>query len=235
MEKYLPNMTVVIIIFMVGALVSFMTMLLLFKKKSRIKIIKDLGIIIALALFILGPAWNDVYMLVRNKGYLTLKNKYATLLTAFSDKTTILAVRPLYFLPYYPEHPLAEGQRKAYIVAEIKIKNKRLANKIKIKFDIDDGAGRRIDSEMWDVIAKQKSLIFSMFYPDVKFITWTPDIPNGIEAIAKDRQKPFKLWLIVTWEDIDKKGHKLESYSELRYDEQLKLYYFDERENKLLY
>lgn len=234
MEKYLPYMKIVIIIFLIGAFVSFLAMFFLVKKKNRIKISFNLGITIAVLLFILGPVWNDIYIFARNKGYLALKDKYAALLTAFSEKPAILAVRPLYFIPYYPDKPQVEGQRKAQIVAELKIKDGKSAHKIRVKFKIDDGAGREgIDSESWDRIAGQRSLIFSMFYSDVKFVTWTPDIPNDIEAIAKNRQRPFKLWLTVKWEDVNKKEHKIESYSELRYDDKSHLYYFDEIENKL--
>ena len=205
------------------------------KKRNRKQNFEQRAIVITILIFLLTPLWNDIYNFFRNRNDLILREKYHNLVKAFSDKTSILAIRPLALVPYIPKNPQVEGQRKALIVAEIKIRNKRLANNIRVKFDIDDGAGRRVNSEEWDVIAKQQSLIFSMFYSDVRVVSWSPDIPNDIENIAENREKPFKLWLTVRWEDIDKKEHKLESYSELRYNQDSKLYYFDERENKMLF
>lgn len=193
------------------------------------------GVISVVVLWFFEPLRNDIYQFYKNKGYLALREKYQSFLKVFSDKTSIIAIRSVAFVPYRPKNPQAEGQRKALIVAEIKIRNKRLANNVRIKFDIDDGAGRRVNSEEWDAIAKQQSLVFSMFYPDIKFVTWSPDIPPGIEDIARNRENPFKLWLIVKWQDVDKKEHQLQSYSELRYDGKSGLYYFDERENRFLY
>jgi len=204
------------------------------KKRNRKQNFEMIAIGVTIAIFFLTPLWYDFYNFLKNRSDLILREKYHNLVKAFSDKTSILAIRPLALVPYKPKDPQVEGQRKALIVAEIKIRNERLANNIRVKFDIDDGAGRRVNSEEWDVIAKQQSLIFSMFYPDVRVVSWSPDIPNDIENIAKNRDKPFKLWLTITWEDIDKKEHKVESYSELRYSQNSNLYYFDERENRLL-
>lgn len=205
------------------------------KKWSRNQKLALLGIVVMVILFFAAPIRDDIYKFGKSKSYMVLKEKYKTLLKTFSDKTSILAVRPLAFVPYIPKYPQVPGQKKALIVAEIKIKNKRLANNVRVKFDIDDGAGRRVDSETWNAIAKQQSLLFSMFYPDTKFVSWSPDIPNAIENIAKNRENPFKLWLSVSWEDADKKEHRLESYSELRYSETLNQYYFDERANVFLF
>ncbi|MDP1854258.1 MAG: hypothetical protein Q8L26_08680 [Candidatus Omnitrophota bacterium] len=177
----------------------------------------------------------DLYNFVKNKSYLKVGEKYNNILKVLSDKTSILSIKPLAFVPYIPNPPQVEGQRKALIVALVKIKNKKLSKNIHVKFEIDDGAGRHVDSQAWDVIAKQRGLIFNMFYPETAIVKWSPDIPNGIEAIAKSRENPFKLWLTVTWQDINNKEHKIESYSELRYNEKQVVYYFDERENKWLF
>lgn len=152
-----------------------------------------------------------------------------------SENMPILVIKYIVFEPYAPSNPQAIGQFKANIVVEVMLKNNKIANNIRVKFDIDDGAGRRVDSEEWDAIANQKPLIFSMAFPDVKKIIWTPDIPNGIKEIAQNREKPFILRLLVVWEDINKRQYGLMSYSELRYNESSNKYYFDERENKYLF
>ena len=146
----------------------------------------------------------------------------------------ILKIQPVSFNPYAPDNPLAPGQYKAEIVIMLALKNDTIANNIKIKYDIEDGTGRRVNSKDWDAIAKQKPLVLSMTYPEVEIVRWTPDIPNDIKGIAQNRAKPFILRLLVTWEDIRGNTYKLESYSELRYDEKTLKYYFDERENKYI-
>lgn len=188
-------------------------------------------VIFPVILMLLSPFYQDIYNTVK---YEIIKKQYQSLLEDFSKTSPILAIRPFTFKPYFPKNPQVEGQRKAKILAEVKIKNRKLAHNIQVKFDIYDGAGRRVDSEQWNKISGQRNLIFNMFYPQVAIVSWTPDIPNNIEGIAKDRENPFKLWLTVKWEGVDRKKHRLESYSELRYDENSKLFYFDERENKLL-
>ncbi len=152
-----------------------------------------------------------------------------------SEDMPFLVIKPIVFEPYAPSNPQAIGQFKAKIVIEVILKNNKIANNVRVKFDIDDGAGRRVDSEEWDAIANQKPLIFSMAFPDVKTISWTPDIPNGIKEIAQNREKPFILRLLVVWENINKRQYGLMSYSELRYNESSNKYYFDERENKYLF
>ena len=197
--------------------------------KKRLKIGISSAIVIALILFILGPAGNDTRAFFKNSGYLTLKSKYASLLKASSDKTSVLAVRPLYFLP------LTKGQRKARIVAELKIRNRRSANNIRLNFRMQDGLKDRSVSKSWNAITKQSGSIFSMLYPDTRFVSWTPDIPDNIKNIAQNKENPLKLWLIISWRDTDKRKHKIESYSELRYDEKSDLYYFDEIRNGILF
>lgn len=204
------------------------------QKWNRSQKLSLLALIVACVIFLLGPVRDDIYKCIKQRSYLILKDKYNNLLKAFSDRTSVLAIRPLYLLPYTPEHPQSESQFKGLIVAEIKIKNRRLANNIHIEFIVDFGRGQKHSSADWNATAKQKSLIFSMFHPDVRFVTWSPDIPQEIKEIAKNRENPCTLQLIVTWKDIDKKKHRLESYSELHYNKQLDVYYFDERENKLL-
>lgn len=146
----------------------------------------------------------------------------------------ILKIQPISLNPYVPSNPQVPGQYKAEIVIMLILKNNTVANNVKIKYDIEDGAGRRVNSKDWDAISKQKPLVLSMTYPDVKIVKWTPDIPNDIKGIAQNRTTPFILRLLVTWDDIKGNTYKLESYSELRYDEKTDKYYFDERENKYL-
>jgi len=191
-----------------------------------------LTIISMFVILFLTPIWEDVYKSF--KTYM-IAETYKSLAKPFSDTVSIVSVKPLAFVPYTPKNPEVIGQKKAIIIVEIKLRNKRLANNIRVNFEIDDGTGRHVTSQEWDKISGQQGLVFSMFYPDIKLVRWTPDIPyTGIEAIATNRQKPFKLWVIVRWEDLDGTEHNLESYSELRYDENSKLYYFDERENRYL-
>ncbi len=153
-----------------------------------------------------------------------------------TDLTALLTVKPKAFIPYYPDLSEVPGQRKAQIVAELKLMEKRLANNIHVNFDIDHGNGRRVSADQWHKEIKDTPLTFSMSDPEKpRLVWWTPDIANEIENIARNRKKPFKLWLTVTWQDIDKESHKLESYSELRYHERLKLFYWDERTNRLAY
>lgn len=152
-----------------------------------------------------------------------------------SEHIPVLVVRPISFEPYFPSPPQVPGQFKAKIVAGVILKNKKIANNIRVKFDMDDGANRRVNSEEWNVIAKQKPLIFSMTDPYIKLISWTPDIPYAIKEIAQNRTKPFILRLLVTWEDRKRNQYRLKSYSELRYNEETNKYYFDERENKYLF
>ncbi len=153
-----------------------------------------------------------------------------------NNKTVLLSVRPTAFIPYIPDKPQAPGQRKADIVAQLKLFEKSLANVIHVKFDIDDGADRRVNSDKWAKEIGETPLTMSMSDPaESVLVSWRPDIPVEIEKIARNRKKPFQLWLTVTWEDINKKEHKLESYSKLRYDEKLKLFYWDERTNRLVY
>ena len=197
--------------------------------EKKLKIGISSGIAIAFLLLILGLAWNDVYTLVKNKGYLARKSKYASLLKASSDKTSVLAVKPLYF------SPLKEGQGKARIVAELRINSKRLASDIRLNFRMHDGLKDHGISKSWDEITKQNGVIFAKFYPDMRIVSWTPDIPDNIKNIAQNREVPLKLWLTASWRDTDRRKHKTESFSELRYDKKLDLYYFDEKRNGLLF
>lgn len=151
-----------------------------------------------------------------------------------SERMPNLVVKPIVFKPYAPSPPQVPGQYKAEIVIALVLKNNKIANNIRVKFDIEDGTDRKVNSEDWDVIAKQKPLILSMVYPDAKSVSWTPDIPNGIKEIARNREKPFILRILVTWENMQGDCYKLMSYSELRYNENMDSYYFDERENKYL-
>jgi len=185
-------------------------------------------------LLLAPPIGQDIHKFFKNRDYLMLREKYNNLLGISQERASILGIRSLAFLPYIPKRPQVKGQKKALIVVEIKIRNKRLAHNIRAKFVMDDAAGRRVDSQVSQMTVEQQSLIFSLLYPDTKLVTWHPDMPNAIENIARNKEKPFKLWLIVSWEGPDKKGHRLESYSELRYNQDANLYYFEERENKVI-
>ncbi|MBI3603025.1 MAG: hypothetical protein HY205_01055 [Nitrospirae bacterium] len=79
------------------------------------------------------------------------------------DQTALLAVRPTAFIPYSPDSPEVPGQRKAQMVAELKLLEKRLANNIHVIFDIDDGAGRRVRSDEWSVVSDRFQNKFSWF------------------------------------------------------------------------
>lgn len=179
-------------------------------------------VIVGFAFYIVGPSKENQAIIIK---------KLDEIRPEQSEKMPILTVKPIYFEPYHPTSPEIPGQFKAKIICQLTLKNKKLANNVRVKFDIDDGAGRRISTDEWNKISKQKPLVFSMTPSEVQEIQWTPDIPNAIKDIAKRRTSPFILRLLVVWEDTSGNRYKLKSYSELRYNEITNTYYFDEREN----